>query len=195
MPSAISQIIKFINEKPVLRSWEDWINFLFLHLGAPVGDQLQGLVCDSHSQAGKGAVDEALGPCAPVQKQQGAQLRPQQTELAKVGQLPQPMVILRIDMQAHMFQGRAELRQKPPADLLRLCPGQQRVAPDEGQRQDQQQDKDDVPAFANDCAHQSLYSNIRSYILTVSPSLTPISSMRRKTPASRRTRSKYIRLS
>lgn len=94
MPSAISQIIKFINEKPVLRSWEDWLNFLFpafapqhphqsaqqkpgeeagkiqkyvLHLGAPVGDQLQGLVCDSHSQTGKSAVDEALGPWPPVQ--------------------------------------------------------------------------------------------------------------------------------
>ena len=41
----------------------------------------------------------------------------------------------------------------------------------------------------------SLYSNIRSYMLTVSPSLTPISSMRRKTPFSRRMRSKNMRLS
>ena len=43
--------------------------------------------------------------------------------------------------------------------------------------------------------HYSLYSNIRSYMQTVSPSLTPISSMRAKTPLSRRMRSKNIRLS
>ena len=41
----------------------------------------------------------------------------------------------------------------------------------------------------------SLYSNIRSYMLTVSPSFTPMASMRSKTPASRSTRSKNIRLS
>ncbi len=41
----------------------------------------------------------------------------------------------------------------------------------------------------------SLYSNIRSYMQTVSPSLTPISSIREKTPLSRRMRSKNIRLS
>lgn len=43
--------------------------------------------------------------------------------------------------------------------------------------------------------YQSLYSNIKSYMHTVSPSLTPIRSMRSKTPESRSIRSKYMRLS
>ena len=105
----------------------------------------------------------------------------------------QPVIVLRVQPQKPEERGKAI--HDSPAHLGGIRLAQQGVAPDEAERQHQQKDQEEVGFSFSGSAHQSLYSNIKSYMLTVSPSFTPISSIRWKTPASRSTRSKYIRLS